>query len=189
MRSPQRILIIVLLCFPLFARAEDRCLWLNAATAGGILGGAVDVKVSKSHSAGAPPMQTANAYSSAGPMSANPTGTAYADAGLDDAECIFQRQPPGSGQLRIQVRTVSEPANAFLSYSKQCGARGAPLKAIGNEAVMCDAKSKGRAEQIFGRVRDRVFVIDLSMSDRSIMTSALRDKAQSAAQIVAGNLF
>jgi hypothetical protein len=189
MQMLQRILIIAFFSFPLLARAEDRCLWLNAATAGGILGGIVDVKVSKSPSTGPPPMQTANAYSSAGPMSANPSGTAYSNAGVDDAECVFNRQSPSTGQLRIQVRTVSEPAKTFLVYSKRCGARGTPLKAIGNEAVLCESRAKGTAERVVGRVRDRLFVIDLNVTDRSITTNALRDKAQSAAEIVAGNLF
>jgi hypothetical protein len=91
--------------------------------------------------------------------------------------------------LRIQVRTVGEPAKAFLSYAKRCGARGTPLKAIGNEALLCDSKAKGAAELVVGRVRDRLFVIDLTAPDPSITASALHDNALSAAQIVAGNLF
>jgi hypothetical protein len=33
------------LCLPLMAAAEERCPWLNAATAGGVLGGSVQVTV------------------------------------------------------------------------------------------------------------------------------------------------
>jgi hypothetical protein len=189
MQVLQRVLIISLFSFPLLARAEDRCLWLNAATAGGILNGMVDAKVTKLSAAGPQQIQTANSTSSAGPMSANPTGNPYAEAGVDDAECVFDRQPPATGQLRIMVRTMSDSAKAFQSYAKRCGARGTPLKAIGNEAVLCDSKAKGAPEQIVGRVRDRLFVIDLNVNDPSITIAALREKAHGAAEIVAGNLF
>jgi hypothetical protein len=189
MQTLQRFLLIPLFLFPLVSRAEDRCLWLNAATAGGILDGMVDVKVTKLPMAGSPQVQTANATSSAGPMSANPTGNSYADVGVDDAECVFKRQPPANGQLRIQVRTMSEPAKAFLSYARKCGTHGTPLKAIGNEAILCEAKAKGMPEQVVGRVRDRLFVISLNGTDPSTTANALREKVQTAAQIVAGNLF
>jgi uncharacterized protein (DUF2461 family) len=188
MQMLQRILMIGLFSFPLLAKAEDRCLWLNAATAGGILEGTVDAKVSNLSKA-PPHIETANSKSSAGPMSANPTGNAYAEMGVDDAECVFNRQSPATGQLRIQVRTMSEPAKAFQSYVKRCGAGGTPLKAIGNEALLCDSRGKGTPEQVVGRVRDRLFVIDLSLTGSSITADALRDKVEGAAQIVAGNLF
>lgn len=37
--------LAILLCLPALAAAEDGCPWLNAATAGGVLGGAVHVTV------------------------------------------------------------------------------------------------------------------------------------------------
>jgi hypothetical protein len=188
MQTLHRILLIVLFCFPLVGQTEDRCLWLNAATAGGILNGMVAVQVSRP-AADLPHVQTANATSSAGPISANATATTYADVGVDDAVCVFNRTPSGTGQLRVQVRTMSDPAKAFQSYIKRCGSRGTPLKAIGNEALLCDSRGKGAPEQVVGRVRDRVFVVDLSVTDPSITAATLREQAQSAAQIVAGNLF
>jgi len=163
---------------------------MNAATAGGVLGGAVTVTVS--HPKPQPPnVQTANAKSSAGPMSANPSGTSYASNSVADADCAFDRQPPIGGELRIQVRTLSEPAKAFVSHTARCGTRGVPLKAIGNEAMACDLNKKTGhlAEQVVGRVRDQLFVIDLRMHDPSITQSVLREKAQTVAEIVAGNLF
>jgi hypothetical protein len=190
MRILQRILLIAFFLSPLLCRAEENCLWMNAATAGGILGGAVTVTVShpKPHP---PKIQTANAKSSAGPMSANASADSYGSNSVDDADCAFDRQPPIAGELRIQVQTISEPAKAFVSYTARCGARGVPLKAIGNEAMACDLNSKTgqHAEQVVGRVRDRLFVIDLRMGDPSITQSVLREKAGTAAEIVAGNLF
>jgi hypothetical protein len=189
MRILQRILLIAFFLFPLLCRAEENCLWMNAATAGGILGGAATVTVS--HPKPHPPNQTANATSSAGPMSANPSADRYASNSVDDADCAFDRQPSIAGELRIQVRTINEPAKAFVSYTARCGARGVPLKAIGNEAMTCDINKKTRhlAEQVVGRVRDRLFVIDLTMDDPSITQGVLREKARTVAEIVAGNLF
>jgi hypothetical protein len=189
MRILPRILLIAFLSFPLLCRAEENCLWLNAATAGGVLGGAATVSVS--HANFNPPnIQPANVKSGTGPMSANPSGSSYASNTVDDSDCAFHRQPPIAGELRIQVRTMSEPAKAFAAYSARCGARGTPLKAIGNEAMVCDLKKRSRlSEQVVGRVRDRLFVIDLSLEDPAITQSVLREKALTTAEIVAGNLF
>jgi hypothetical protein len=190
MRILSCFLLIVFFSFPLLCGAEENCLWLNAATAGGILGGEATVAVT--HANPHPPnTQPANVKSGTGPMSANPSGSSYANNTVDDSDCAFHRRPPIAGELRIQVRTMSEPAKAFVAYTARCGARGTPLRAIGNEAMVCDlnAKSKRLSEQVVGRVRDRLFVIDLSVQDPSITQSVLREKARTTAEIVAGNLF
>jgi hypothetical protein len=190
MRILQPVLLIAFFVFPMHCRAQENCLWLNAATAGGILGGAVTFTVSHTNP---PPanLQPANVKSGVGPMSANPSGASYASNAVDDADCAFHRQSPIPGELRIKVKTMSEPAKAYQSYAARCGAHGAPLKAIGNEAMACDLgkKANRRSEQVVGRVRDRLFVIDLSVQDPSITQSVLREKAAAAAEIVAGNLF
>jgi hypothetical protein len=189
-RILRHISLIAFLSLPLLGRAQENCLWMNAATAGGILGGAATVSVS--HPKTPPPtIQPANVKSGAGPMSANPSGASYGANTIDDADCAFHREPPIAGALSIRVWTVSEPAKAFVAYSERCGAHGAHLKAIGNEAVACDLNKKPKhlSEQVVGRVRDRLFVIDLSVEDPSITQSALREKAQTTAEIVAGNLF
>src|ERR1700679_3148902 len=77
MRILPRILLIVFVWFPLLCRAEENCLWLNAATAGGILGGAATVSVSYANP-NPPNIQPANVKSGTGPMSANPSGYSYA---------------------------------------------------------------------------------------------------------------
>ena len=183
--------LIALFALPRLCRAEENCLWMNAATAGGILGGAAVVSVSHPTNPQLATLQPANVKSGAGPMSANPSGTSYGANTVDDADCSFHRQPPIAGALRIQVWTVSEPEKAFVSYGARCGAHGNSLKAIGNEAVACDLgkKNKRPSEQVVGRVRDRIFVIDLNVEDPSITQSELREKARATAEIVAGNLF
>jgi hypothetical protein len=190
MRSLRSILLMVFFSFPVLCRAEESCLWLNAATAGGVLGGAVTATVSPAN-AHTPKVQTANAKSSAGPLSADPEVAGYAGNGMDDSDCTFLRQPPIAGALRIQVRTLSTPAKEFASYKARCSPHAVPLQAIGNEAFACDLKEKsGRlSEQVVGRVRERAFVIRLRIDDASISQSLLREKAQKVAEIVAGNLF
>jgi hypothetical protein len=190
MRSLRPILLMAFLSFPMLCRAEESCLWLNAATAGGFLGGEVTATVSPGN-AHTPKVQTANAKSGAGPLSANPSVTGYAGNGMDDSDCFFVRQPPSAGALRIEVRTMSKPAKEFASYTARCGPHAVPLQAIGNEAFTCETKEKsGRiAEQVVGRVRERSFVVRLSMGGGSISQTLLREKAEKVAEIVSGNLF
>jgi hypothetical protein len=190
MRILQLIILTSLFAFPLLSHGEENCLWLNAATAGGILGGPVTLSVSHANPHPAN-VQPANVTSASGPMSADPSGATYASNTVDDSDCAFAGQPPSAGELHIRVRTMSAPEKAFASYTARCGGRGVPLKAIGNEAVACDFKGKtGRlSEQVIGRVRDRIFLLTLNVGDPSITAAVLREKARTAAEIVAGNLF
>ncbi len=68
-----------------------------------------------------------------------------------------------------------------------------PLKAIGNDAVLCannTATSSG--QQVIGRVRDQIFIISISAEaqpGRSTANDPLADKVKAIAEQVAGNLF
>jgi hypothetical protein len=191
MLTLKQILPAVFLFVPPLYQAADSCLWLNAATAGGVLGGAVTATISGA-SVNPPNSPTPNAKSSAGPTSANPSVANYSSKGVDDADCVFVRQPGSiAGELRIEVRTMSEPGKEFASYIAHCGAHATPLKAIGNEAGACTLNDKAGqvSEQVVGRVRDRAFIIRLSMNDSSLTQSSLREKARKVAEQVAGNLF
>jgi len=143
-------------------QAGETCAWLNAATAGGVLGGEVTE------------------------MSVKRAKTA------DDAACTFvRRQASLVLELRIEVETMTAPARDFASYTARCRSAVVPLSAIGNEAVACsdDNGQSGRAEQVVGRVRDRAFIIRIGTSDRSARSEPLRDKARDVAEQVAGILF
>jgi hypothetical protein len=184
-------LVAAFLCVPGLCRAQEGCLWLNAATAGGVLGGVVTVVVSppNAHSTATHP---ANAKSSAGPMSANPSGADYAKNGMDDADCTFSRRNGSSlSELRIEVRTMGESRKEYTSYVAGCGARLTELKAIGNEALACSVTGTPAkvSEQVVGRVRDRAFLVRVITNDSSLSQSLLREKARSTAEQVAGNLF
>ena len=133
----------MILLLPAACRAEESCPWLNAATAGGVLGGEV---------------------------------TSHIDGNI----CVFTHN---SSQLRIEVQAVNLP------YKASCEPNPTPLKAIGNEGLACsvDDKSGSISEQVVGRVRDRAFFIRLTSNN--IARAALREKARSVAEQVAGILF
>jgi hypothetical protein len=185
------ILPAIFLFLPVLCPAVESCPWLNAATAGGVLGGVVTATVSRPNT-NISNAQTPNAKSSAGPTSANPTKAGYAGNGVDDADCSFVRQP-GSvpSELVIDVRTMSEPAKEFAAYAARCGAHATSLKAIGNEATACDLNDRvGKSsEQVVGRVRDRAFIVRITTGDSSMTQILLREKARKVAEQVAGNLF
>jgi hypothetical protein len=101
-------LSLVLLALPSIGAAAESCPWLNAATAGGVLGGTVTGVTVKRAPAG------------------------------DDASCDFVRHAGSlTLELRIEVETMRSPAKHFSSYAARCHSTAVPLKAIGNEALAC----------------------------------------------------
>lgn len=142
----------MLLFVPWAGRAAEACPWLNAATAGGVLGGGATVSV------------------------------VHESANRDDAVCIFETS---SGSLRIKVQTMETPRSEFSSHAAQCGTDSVALKAIGNEAVVCNPEGK-RAAQVVSRVRNKIFTILIATPESQ---TALREKARNIAEQVAGNLF
>ncbi len=112
-----------------------------------------------------------------------------------DGNCEFLvHQGAVTHQLSISVAIMSDLAKQFPDYLAQCGPKGTPLAAIGNEAVLCELqdKSDGYGEQIVGRVRDQAFVLKLTTSlqhDPSMTADMRRQKLNLAAQQVAGILF
>src|SRR5579875_2468013 len=134
-----RCLVLVLL-IAAAGRAENVCLYLNTATASGVLGGPAASQVSGD-------------------------------------TCVFTHD---ASELRIEVQSIN------LFYKPNCGPNPTSVKAIGNEAYACsvDAKNGTAAEQVVGRVRDRAFLVRLS--SRRAPRAALREKARSVAEQVAG---
>jgi hypothetical protein len=157
-----RWIVAAVLCLPAACLAGESCPWLNAATAGGVLGGAVQATVT------------------------------HPGKNADDAACDFVRQEgPAGGRLYIEVHTMHEPRREFASYAAQCPANPVPLRAIGNEAVACgrDGKHGEIAEQVVGRVRDRAFLVRVSADVPPAQRGALREQARKVAEQVAGALF
>jgi hypothetical protein len=111
---------------------------------------------------------------------------------VSNSDCSFVLRPgTNKGSLRIEVRTMSDPGKEFPAYIARCGSQSKPLKAIGNEAILCrvEAKSGGLTEQVVGRVRDRAFVILLSLNDSPVTEDLLRERIRKMAELVSGNLF
>jgi len=150
----QALLPVGLLLLASVTQAAETCPWLNAATAGGLLGAAVTATV------------------------------VHENANRDDATCVFTS---AHSELRIAVETMDPPHSEYLKQAEQCGAETMPLKAIGNEAVVCSPNP--HTARVVGRVRNRIFTILVTTTDSSARSDLLREKAQAAAEQVAGILF
>ena len=152
--SELRVLFLAATFLSVLFAAEEKCPWLNAATAAGALGGAVKTSVTETF-------------------------------------CEFVRREGSSeSALRIEVESMAAPGE-FASRAAHCGSGAAALKAIGNEAVACTYADKKElmAEQVVGRVRNQVFLVRVSINNRSVTAGGLREKARKIAEQVAGFLF
>ncbi len=107
----------------------------------------------------------------------------------DDATCEFTRQN-SKDKLRIEVVMMGTARSELAAYKAECIGPAAPLPAIGTDAVACGTQTKNgeAAEQIAGRVRKQAFLIRVT-ADVTSPREALRERAQKAAEQVAGNLF
>jgi hypothetical protein len=109
--------------------------------------------------------------------------------------CEFSHQQESAfHQLRIAVDIMTDIPKQFPAYLAQCPPKSAPLRAIGNEAVMCSMQGKPDqyAEMVVGRVRNQAFVVSVSSSmlkDPSMTQEMRREKAYLVAEQVAGILF
>jgi hypothetical protein len=144
--------------------AEAQCPWLNAATAGGVLGGEV--------------------------QSSTTNVTAQGDATCH----FVRRQDSSNFALSIDVHTMTLPSKDFPAYLAQCGGTLLPLKAVGNDAFQCVSKgaSANGEEQVIGRVRDRVFIltVNANVTKQPVPNKAgLRHETRNVAEQVAGALF
>jgi hypothetical protein len=158
------LLAVLLAALPAVAHAANNCPWINEATASGLMGG-------------------------------DAVGVYTDPAPAQSAVCTFVQSEAGITRiLRITVMETAEFRSVFDTESKVCVTLGAPLIAIGNEAIVCsgDDRKKLYAERVVGRVRNQVFTITLSTSrkDDSILTrSELKARILTAAEQVSGNLF
>jgi len=162
----RRLVTISLLFLGLTAncQAKNNCPWINEATASGLLGGGA-------------------------------VGDFTDASGGQPAVCTFTQTGAGfTRTLRITVEVTPGTHARLQAAAQACGKNSAPIQAIGNEAAMCalDNRNAGQGELVVGRVRDQLFTITLSttLKDDPILTRmALKDKAYTASEQVAGNLF
>lgn len=171
-RVPLAFLIFLLLCLPTFGQTTQTCPWLNAATAGDFLGGPVGKA-----------MATSTAKVASKVVPARPLN--------DDVTCEFVRHAGDTiATLRIEVHTVNQPEASFASYAAHCGMHAILQTGIGNEAILCKRKSGHRiSSYLVGRVRNRIFLVELRTNDPKIEESMLLEEANEVSQQVAGILF
>jgi len=167
-RISRRVVLLVFaiycLTLPTVGHATNNCPWINEATAGGLLGGDA-VGMKTDATAGQPTV------------------------------CTFTQQGTGvTRTLRITVEIAPEPHVRMGAVAQVCGSDASPIKAIGNEALVCTADDRkgGLGERVVGRVRDQVFTITIASTlkgDPILNREALKAKIYTAAEQVAGNLF
>jgi hypothetical protein len=157
-------LLVALLSLAANCHAKNNCPWMNEATAGGLLGG-------------------------------DATGEFIDAAAGHPAVCTFTQAGASYARtLRITVEVVPDTHARLAIATQACGKNAAPIQAIGNEASLCslDTHNAGLSELVVGRVRDQLFTITLSTTakDDLILTRmSLKEKAYTASEQVAGNLF
>jgi len=153
-----------LLCLPAICAAKNNCPWINEATAGGLLNG-------------------------------DAVGEFTEAAAGAQAVCIFtQKGVDITRTLRVTVEISSNVASRMATLAAPCGTSAAPVRAIGNEAVVCDADDRKAqvGELMVGRVRDQVFTIKIGSSlknDPILTRGTLRLRIYMAAEQIAGNLY
>jgi hypothetical protein len=163
MRKLSFFFFFVTFLLPTLGYAQESCPWLNPATAGGALDGSTELAVTHPN--------------------ANHKG---------DVTCDFMKQQGSvTRELRIEVQTITKAGNEYAVALEPCKTKPAAVKAVGNEALTCSLDSdKQRAEQVVGRMRDRVFVVWIKTNDTAwAPPDLLREKTRNVAELVAGNLF
>lgn len=163
--SAGTLFLALAFCTSAMCQASERCPWLNAATAVGMLNGPVTFTVT------------------------------HSGQDKQDATCEFVHQEGAVvSRLRIEVQTMKDPGSEFAAYSAKCGQDATPLRAIGNEALVCSLKRQNEfSEQVVSRVRERAFLVSVTSNvtapERSELRDELREKTQKIAEQVAGFLF
>jgi hypothetical protein len=144
--------------------AANNCPWINEATASGLLGGNAVGQV---------------------------TGTG------DDRTTVCEFTEQGAGfkhTLRIAVEVGADAQLRLEILARNCGIDAVPLKAIGNEALICSTTDPklGHGERVVGRVRNQLFTVLIytTLNNDPILTrEALKIRTNMAAEQISGNLF
>jgi len=155
---------IGLLALPTNCQGANNCPWLNEATASGILGGEA-------------------------------VGMVTGMGARETAVCEFTQQGANFKRiLRVIVEVTSDSHARSEALARNCGEDAVPIRAIGNEAVICtvnDAKN-GQGQRVVGRIRNQLFTVAIYTTlkgDPILTREALKVRINTAAEQVAGNLF
>lgn len=104
---------------------------------------------------------------------------------VTEKTCVFTN---ADYRLTLELTKLDAP-DQFAHYAEtacQSGRDIAPIKAIGNEAIVCTLGSAAQTtEKLVSRVRKQAFTLALTTSAKK----SLRDTNRLFAEQVAGNLF
>jgi len=145
-------------------QAANYCAWINEATVSGLLGG-----------------------EAVGVVTEAPAG--------QPAACAFiQQGERGKRSLRVTVEIARDAHARLGAIAPACGTDAVPMRAIGNEALICtaDEHKNQMGERVVGRVRDQVFTITIGTTlknDPILTRDELKSRIYTAAEQVSGNLF
>lgn len=109
-----------------------------------------------------------------------------------ETSCVFRYQKENTAYvLQISVKSQQDPSKGLAQSGSECSAPGTPLRAIGNEAILCaDDRRHTLGEEVVGRVRDSVFRVSItSRNDPDMTREVLEQKTRNIAEQVAGSLF
>jgi hypothetical protein len=155
-------LLGICLLFPSICRSEN-CAWLNAATAGGLLGGEVTMKVTHTS-----PQDTTCVF------------TLQHEAAVSTLEIAVHTMTAVSQEFPAylaQCGAVNIPLRAVGNEALECTLNSGAAQVT---------------EQIVSRVRDRAFVLKWSMpksTEEATSQDDIREKLRNVAEQVAGSLF
>ena len=91
-------------------------------------------------------------------------------------------------ELTVQITAMTDLGKDYALFKAMCGGDATPLRAIGNEAVMCPDNNPGTAhsERVVSRVRNSAFVLRLSTTAKSspVMTQdSIEEKLRFVAEL------
>ena len=156
------VVLAAVLCAPTIGRAEN-CAWLNAATAGGLLGGEASMKVSTMSG-----FDTTCEFTLKGESAVSKLTIAV------HSMAVTSEEFPA---LLAQCGSNSTAMRAVGNEAVEC------MRATGANEM---------TEQVVSRVRDRAFVLTWVMpkpADDAQKQAEIRDKFRNIAEQVAGSLF
>jgi len=157
------LLALATVALPVRSLAENRCAWLNEATASGLLGGDAVGDVS----------------AATGQLTVC-TFTQMTDGVKRTLRITVEVTP----DAHARVSAMMQSCGADVSPLKAIGNEATACAADDRKGVM--------GERVVGRVRDQVFTIAISSTlknDPILTREALKTRIYTAAEQVAGNLF
>jgi hypothetical protein len=112
----------------------------------------------------------------------------------DETVCVFRYQNRNTVySLQIEVWAHQDIGKGLTVQESDCTAPAIPLRAMGNEAILCtDDRKSVRGDAVIGRVRDSIFRVSLSTSarnDPAMPRDVLEQKTRETAEMIAGSLF